>query len=309
MASQEAKQSASGLEFKLHPLVLINVSDHYTRCRANGIDHSEDGSFRVMGCLLGAQVGRTVDVSNSCEMLFKTVNGRPVFDEAFLMKRLDQYKQVYPTLDVVGWYSTGAEVHPSGLETHLRMTELNESPVLLLLDVIPHQNARELPVRLFESESRIVDGKTGVEFVQAEFKVESEEAERIGVTQVAKILPSGKSGGSDQLVSHYQSMHAAVKMLVNRISLLQSLVHRMDAGEIPFDHKVARDTTALLQRLPVMDPPDFHTENSKECSDAMLAIYMAAITKGLSTAHDVVERYNVAYDRSSQRKNRSMMMS
>lgn len=308
MSTQEAKQSASGLDFKLHPLVLINVSDHYTRSRANGVDHSEDGTFRVLGCLLGVQVGRTVDVSNSFELLYKNIDGRPSFDEAFLVKRLQQYKQVYPTLDIVGWYATGADVQASDLETHQRITELNESPVLLLLDVTPQPNTRELPVRLFESESRIKDGVTGVEFVQAEFKVETEEAERIGVNQVAKILPSGKSSGSDQLVSHYQSMHAAVKILVSRISLLHSIVERMEAGEIPFDHKLARDTTALLRRLPVMDTPQFHTDNATECSDTMLTIYMAAITKGLSTAHDVVERYNVAYDRSSQRRSRGLMM-
>lgn len=37
-------------------LVLINISDHYTRSRANEVDHGEDGSFRVLGCLLGDQV-------------------------------------------------------------------------------------------------------------------------------------------------------------------------------------------------------------------------------------------------------------
>ena len=31
-----------------------------------------------------------------------------VIDEAFLKKRLDDYKIMYPTLDVLGWYSSGA---------------------------------------------------------------------------------------------------------------------------------------------------------------------------------------------------------
>lgn len=37
-------------------LVLLNVSDHYTRSRANAVDSSSGGSFRVLGCLLGVQV-------------------------------------------------------------------------------------------------------------------------------------------------------------------------------------------------------------------------------------------------------------
>ncbi len=36
------------------------------------------------------QVGRSVDVSNSFEILYETAHSKPVFDEAFLEKRLDQ---------------------------------------------------------------------------------------------------------------------------------------------------------------------------------------------------------------------------
>ena len=36
-------------------LVLINVSDHHTRSKANNVD-SSGGQFRVLGCLLGQQV-------------------------------------------------------------------------------------------------------------------------------------------------------------------------------------------------------------------------------------------------------------
>ncbi len=37
-----------------------------------------------------AQMGRSVDVSNSFEILYELADGKPVFDEAFLEKRLDQ---------------------------------------------------------------------------------------------------------------------------------------------------------------------------------------------------------------------------
>jgi len=47
--------STSSLEFKVHPLVLINVSDHYTRTKANT---GGSPSTRVLGVLLGSQSGR-----------------------------------------------------------------------------------------------------------------------------------------------------------------------------------------------------------------------------------------------------------
>ena len=68
-------------------LVLINISDHFVRVRANGL--SQD-SGRVYGCLLGQQIGREVSVSNSFEMIVKDKMGEPEIDDAFLVKKQDQ---------------------------------------------------------------------------------------------------------------------------------------------------------------------------------------------------------------------------
>jgi COP9 signalosome complex subunit 6 len=297
---EEARQSASGLDFKLHPLVLINVSDHYTRSKANDIDCS-GGQFRVLGCLLGQQVGRNVDISNSFEILYAAVEGKVVMDDAFMAKRLDQYKQVYPALDVVGWYATGAQ-QEADMETHKQIMALNESPVLLLLDPTLQSGQRDLPVRLFESELHVKEGVASFSFVQANFHIETSEAERIGVNQVAKILPSGKSSGSDQLTAHYQSMHAAVKMLISRIQALHQLVSQMQSGALPYDHQLARQAAALVRRLPVLDTPQFHEDYLTEYNDTMLTVYMSSVTKGLSATHDVIEKFNIAYDRTNPRR-------
>ena len=52
--------------FKLHPLVLVNVSDHYTRFKAQ-LQAGEEPAM-VMGCLLGTQSGREVEIFNSFEV-------------------------------------------------------------------------------------------------------------------------------------------------------------------------------------------------------------------------------------------------
>jgi COP9 signalosome complex subunit 6 len=52
--------------YKLHPLVLMNVSDHYTRYKAQCAAGEEPP--RVLGCLLGMQAGnREVEICNSFE--------------------------------------------------------------------------------------------------------------------------------------------------------------------------------------------------------------------------------------------------
>ena len=47
-------------------------------------------------------------------------------------------------------------------------------------------------------EMHVLDGNPTQIFVKSAFKVETSDAERIGVDQVAKILPSGKATGSEQ---------------------------------------------------------------------------------------------------------------
>jgi hypothetical protein len=80
-------------------LVLINLSDHYTRTKANAGASSNGASTsgasattKVMGILLGSQVGRTVDISNSFEIKFQPdpTTGAPVIDIPFLTHRQEQ---------------------------------------------------------------------------------------------------------------------------------------------------------------------------------------------------------------------------
>ncbi|PRQ34907.1 putative JAB1/MPN/MOV34 metalloenzyme domain, COP9 signalosome subunit 6 protein [Rosa chinensis] len=95
-----AESSSSGLTFKLHPLVMVNISDHYSRVKSqmnppiaahnatatttttttnNGAEavemassssSSSASSPRVFGCVIGVQRGRTVEIFNSFELLY-----------------------------------------------------------------------------------------------------------------------------------------------------------------------------------------------------------------------------------------------
>ncbi len=62
-----------------------------------------------------------------------------------------------------------------------------------------------------------------------------------------------------------------------------------------------------LMTLPHRQIQSSRGAGSQEHLDTMLTIYMAAVTKGLSSVHDVVERYNVAYDRQGPRRRAGMM--
>ncbi|RWW80546.1 hypothetical protein BHE74_00011106 [Ensete ventricosum] len=184
-----SSSSGSGLTFKLHPLVIVNISDHHTRVRAQ-IQHSasaaplaEGGSGRVFGCVIGIQRGRTVEIFNSFELLYDPLTHS--LDRSFLEKKQELYKKVFPNFYILGWYSTGSEAQESDLQIHKavsfalplemflfedmviilslqmlysdvtcfmeQLMDINESPVYVLLNPLINHAQKDLPVTIYES--------------------------------------------------------------------------------------------------------------------------------------------------------------
>jgi COP9 signalosome complex subunit 6 len=134
-------------------LVLINMSDHVMRTKV-AANNASNAHPRVIGCLLGQTTGRTVDISNSFELLETTTSdGAPAFDQELFTMRLEQYQEVFKSLEVIGWYATGSGLQPSDLTLHKRFAETMDAPILLSLDADATMvvGAKELPVALYES--------------------------------------------------------------------------------------------------------------------------------------------------------------
>ena len=97
-----ASSSSSGLTFKLHPLVILNISDHYTRVKSqsqsppSAVNGGETTSQppRVFGCVIGVQRGRTVEIFNSFELLYYPSTHS--LDRAFLEKKQELCKSLSP---------------------------------------------------------------------------------------------------------------------------------------------------------------------------------------------------------------------
>ena len=81
------------------------------------------------------------------------------------------------------------------LELHNSIVEYNEAPVYLVLDPL---DSKELPVTLYESEMRFVNGEATHAFAKATYTIETAEAERIAVDHAARIVSGsgGVSGGT-----------------------------------------------------------------------------------------------------------------
>lgn len=98
---QRDERSSGGGErqIQVHPLVIMNVADHFTRERRNfqqnqqaaGAVASADAKMpQAIGALFGIQNGLEVSVFDSFEMRYDVVNGEFQLDKEFLTSRIQQ---------------------------------------------------------------------------------------------------------------------------------------------------------------------------------------------------------------------------
>ncbi|PWA61637.1 JAB1/MPN/MOV34 metalloenzyme domain, Rpn11/EIF3F [Artemisia annua] len=312
--------SSSGLTFKLHPLVIVNISDHHTRVKSQSqppphtCHHQQDDnsssssstnppSNRVFGCVIGVQRGRTVEIFNSFELLYDPVTNS--LDRGFLEKKQELYKKVFPNFYVLGWYSTGADAEESDMQIHKALMDINESPVYVLLNPLINHSQKDLPVTIYESEMHVIDGIPQLIFVRSSYTIETVEAERISVDHVAHLKPSDGGSAATQLAAHLTGIHSAIKMLNSRIRVLHHYLNAMQNGEIPVENSLLRQVSSLLRRLPAIESQKFQDDFLMEYNDTLLISYLAMFTDCSSTMNDLVDKINVAYERVSRRGGRT----
>ena len=233
--------------YKLHPLVLINVSDHHTRVAAQ-LDPGESSVERVMGCLLGFQTGtREVEICTSFEVATTrdAATDAPGLDASYLSDQLARYKQVFPKFELVGWYATGAGVDTErDAPIHRSLAHLNENPVFLLFDPKRETEASaekttsarsSLPVTLYESRTEV---NSGFVFRETAFVVETVEAERVSVDHVARASDEESAAGA--LAAHAHGLGSAMQMLETRLEAIVQYLKEVEGGHQPPDREILR---------------------------------------------------------------------
>eukprot|EP00978_Attheya_sp_CCMP212_P044562 scaffold314411_cov47-Attheya_sp.AAC.1 len=132
---------------KVHPLALINISDHCTRVRAGG--SALASTSPVLGILFGYQEGLVVTIVDAEEIEYThsstpgTQFGGGTEEEQVAHKQSIQTKivlhqKVFTRHEVVGWYRVSDEEHATPTEEDLRMNtgvmrDFNESPIFVLM--------------------------------------------------------------------------------------------------------------------------------------------------------------------------------
>ncbi len=89
-------QMTSGLSVSLHPLVIMNISEHWTRTKAQHQQPSGNGIPPVLGAIIGKQQGRNIEIVNSFELVHDAEKN--IVDRDYYAHKEGQFKQVRRTL-------------------------------------------------------------------------------------------------------------------------------------------------------------------------------------------------------------------
>ena len=301
--------------YKLHPLALVNISDHYIRFKAQLPPEEEPP--RVLGCLLGFQEGnRDLEICNSFELIWtpEEGTGRVIVDAEYLAGQKVRYKTVYPKMEVVGWYSTGQAIdHEHDLDIHKAICDASEAPVYLLFDPFrvgeDEANAgtlgtssrhklrgAKLPVDIVEAVVHVgADGSPHAHFRPAKYAIETTEVERIATDTLAR-AQEGEGTMTGQYVSHLRNFGSATEMLNARIEAIVEYLRAADSGEISRpDRATLRAAAALVKSLPKHGgSARLRADMVREYNDCLLTAYLATMTKGMAEMDVLQARFDVA---------------
>ncbi|KAJ3307257.1 COP9 signalosome complex subunit 6 [Kappamyces sp. JEL0829] len=277
------------LQVKLHPLVILNVSDHFTRQKcvnvktAGSVAASQE-TTKVIGALMGTMDARLVTIWNSVEVPFKK-DQEGVADIDYLRAKLEQYKQVFPHYELVGWYSCGqAFDQDEVLALHQAFLVLNEGALHLHLNTHLSQ-AKELPISVHETVKDLSSGNTHLQPIP--YHIETNDAERIAVQHVAQM---STTADKNKLVSQLIVQQNAIAMLKSRVQILISYLNDVQNSVIPPDEKILRDISALLSRLPTVNSEAFDDEFNKDFEDVLLISHLSLVTKSAEALHELAEK-------------------
>ncbi|GAA5868254.1 hypothetical protein JCM8547_002294 [Rhodosporidiobolus lusitaniae] len=317
-----------GLRVTLHPTPILAISEHHLRISLA----TSNPAARVFGALLGSQQGRDVDIFNSFEIVVKPDKedgtGELKVDHGYFVTRRDQFKQVFPTFDFLGWYSVGSAPTAEDTALHQQFLEYNETPLFLQLSppslssqpptssssssTSPSSSGgKDLPVQIYESTIELVSDVPTSVFVPTPYEVETGEAERVAVDHVSKPsqFEGGEEGGASSLIAALSTQRSALSMLHDRVSVILTYLRSASSGTAKKDPETLRQIAALVASLPgigegatekmgggekgekvVEGKSEFEKEFLTEYNDVLLTNYLAALTKQLLAANELFDK-------------------
>eukprot|EP00761_Pharyngomonas_kirbyi_P013253 gb/GECH01013280.1/.p1 GENE.gb/GECH01013280.1/~~gb/GECH01013280.1/.p1 ORF type:complete len:312 (+),score=78.34 gb/GECH01013280.1/:1-936(+) len=293
-----SEKSNSGLKIYLHPLVILNISDHHTRVKMrDGLGGTKDkDGYRIVGILLGTQDGPNIHLRTSFEVPSVIEDGTIKMETEYIEKKSSQYKEVFPDYEILGWYSTGTCVSEGDTKTQKELMNFNENPLFLLCGTDLDSRPRDLPITIYEGIVNLSGDTANIMFAKTNYDIDTEESERVSTENIANVRDSAETSGSS-LVPHISSLENAIFMLNNRVEAITQYLQAVQDEKVEVDYDVLRQVSSVVNRLPTVDSPKFTSEFKTELNESLLIAYLSTLTKGTNQLNELTDKFNLVTDK------------
>jgi len=267
----------------VHPLVLLNATDHFHRMSG------ADTGRRVVGILLGEVYKGKVDVTNSYAVPFEEdAKDSSIWflDHNYHEEMFAMFKKVSARERIVGWYSSGPKIRPSDIDINELVRRYTAHPVFCIIDVNPRDDS-EIPTEAYTAIDTVKDTKdgTGRTFVHLPVEIGAYEAEEVGVEHLLRNIRE-KVGGTltDSVTARLNSLRG----LRNRMEEIVAYLDQVVAGKMPVNHQIMYNLQNIFNLMPDLKSDDMAKSFATKTNDNMLVIYMSSMVRSILALHNLI---------------------
>ncbi|KAA1098766.1 proteasome regulatory particle subunit [Puccinia graminis f. sp. tritici] len=297
-ATSEEMVALSTTQVIIHPLVLLSVTDHAARV-------AKGGSKRVVGVLLGQDLGSTLNVANSFAVPFDEEEAAPssssqppswFLDHNFVEAMGEMFKKVSAKEKLIGWYHTGPKLRATDLEINEVFKRYCPRPVMVIVDVRADRGVVKGSVTdAYFAIEEIKDDGTATQntFMHVPSSIEAEESEEIGVEHLLRDIKDLSTGTlSTRVTGRLNSLRA----LQARLGEISEYLEGVLGGKLPLNHQIIYNLQDIFNLLPNVDlsPSASSAANDRAkpltvvTNDQLLVVYLSSLIRAVIALHGLV---------------------
>ncbi|CAM9012721.1 unnamed protein product [Wickerhamomyces anomalus] len=275
----------SAKRIALHPLVMLNLSDHYIR-------HQQQSTAVANGRLLGVLLGNegkdgSLQLINSFEFAFQD-DGVP--DLSYLQTRLEQQSVILPNEYLVGVYEIKQkhELKPSVeiLQLHDLLKEYNVDLVTLVFNP-------ELSLKKFTNQKfvKIYDNQLN----DLKYNVDTKEAEKVAVDTVLDVKDVENEDELNKATDQIESQSFILKTLHSKIELILEYLTKTDPASTPGYYDILRQVNSFISKVKFKQNDDIKTKLIDLETDYNMLISLGTMNdtiKGLDSINLDLKKYD-----------------
>jgi len=269
--SSPALHLRGAVRYKLHPVVIFSILDHYKR--------RDPGQERVIGTLLGERKGDEVHISN-CFRVPHAEQADEVasVDIEYHSNMLALHAKVNPKEVVIGWFTTGDKITYLSSQIHAYQ-QLTEQPVLLTVDT--SLTKERLGVKAYVGKTvKVAEKSVVARFERASLEYFALEAEKIGVDALINGIPEDKRlDAPATIMSDFEGLELSVSRLEEMLETVAKYVSSVVDGKTKGDPEIGRAISAALAAVPLVDGVAFEKMFASNMQDLLMIMYLSNMTR------------------------------